>query len=67
VVGVERLEARAVDANVRGNTVLCKLGAVPEGRLRNAFRSGATARDHVLWSILAEEWHSSRTGMRPVG
>jgi len=62
VLGVKRLEARSVDGNGRGNTVLCKLGAVPEGRLRNDFRSGATVRDHIIWSILSEDWLESRRG-----
>lgn len=62
-LGVRRLEARAADRNIRGNAVLCKLGAVPEGRLRGAFRVGALVRDHVLWSILAEEWRA-RLAMR---
>jgi len=58
--GVHRLEARAVDANGRGNAVLRKLGARPEGTLRSAFKDGEVLRDHVMWSILAPEWRARR-------
>ncbi len=56
-VGVQRLEGRSAIENGRGNSALRKLGAVPEGLLRRCFpcSSGAT-RDHVMWSILAEDW-----------
>jgi ribosomal-protein-alanine N-acetyltransferase len=59
-LGVYRLEARAVDANRRGNRILEKLGAKRDGVLRGAFRDGAIVRDHVLWSILAPEWQMRR-------
>jgi len=64
--GVYRLEARAVDANGRGNAALRKLGATPEGTLRGAFKDGDQLRDHVMWSILAPEWRArrGRTGGR---
>ena len=55
-LGVHRLEARAAEANARGNGVLRKLGARREGVLRRAFRDGDELRDHVMWSILADEW-----------
>jgi RimJ/RimL family protein N-acetyltransferase len=54
--GVFRLEARAVDANGRGNGVLRKLGAICEGQLRGGFRDGEAVSAHVMWSILAPEW-----------
>jgi len=63
-LGVRRLEARSVDANGRGNTALCKLGAVPEGRLRNDFRTPTAVRDHVLWAILREDWQARRKARR---
>jgi ribosomal-protein-alanine N-acetyltransferase len=59
-LGVTRLEARAVDANGRGNGVLLKLGATREGVLRRGFRDGAVVRDHIMWSILADEWATLR-------
>jgi RimJ/RimL family protein N-acetyltransferase len=62
--GVLRLEARAVVANARGNAVLRKLGATPEGVLRRAFRRDGVVSDHVMWSILAEEWIAKRDDLR---
>jgi RimJ/RimL family protein N-acetyltransferase len=59
-LAVRRLEARAVDANGRGNGILRKLGATKEGTLRGGFRSGQRVRDHVMWSILATEWKTRR-------
>ena len=59
-LGVYRLEARAVDVNLRGNRMLEKLGAKKEGVLRGGFRDGAVVRDHVMWSILAPEWQAQR-------
>src|SRR5262249_48823843 len=50
---VRRLEARAVDVNVRGNRVLAKLGHVREGVLRSGYRCGSVTHDHVMWSLLA--------------
>ena len=62
--GVIRLEARAVNANDRGNGVLRKLGATREGVLRDGFRNGDAVRDHVLWSVLAPEWVALRSRAR---
>jgi RimJ/RimL family protein N-acetyltransferase len=63
-LGVYRLEARAVDINARGNGVLAKLGAKPEGVLRRGFRDGRVVRDQVMWSILAPEWEALRREAR---
>jgi len=60
VLGVVRLEARAMDTNQRGNGVLMKLGAQPEGRLRGPFYRDRPASDFVMWSILADEWFERR-------
>ncbi len=57
---VARLEARAVDGNDRGNSVLRKLGAIEEGRLRAGFGRGPSSRDQILWSIPASEWRARR-------
>jgi RimJ/RimL family protein N-acetyltransferase len=59
-VGVKRLEARAGDVNGRGNGALHKIGATREGTLRQAFRRGDGVTDHVMWSMLAEEWRARR-------
>jgi ribosomal-protein-alanine N-acetyltransferase len=55
-LGVQRLEARSVDVNVRGNRVLEKLGHVREGVLRSGYRCAGVTHDHVMWSMLADEW-----------
>jgi len=57
---VQRLEARTLEANLRGVGVLRKLGAQPEGRLRRSFRRGSYTADHVMWSLLAEDWYRAR-------
>ena len=58
-LGVVRLEARAALDNVRGNGALKKLGAVPEGVLRKCCLSNGEYRDHMMWSILADDWHAA--------
>jgi RimJ/RimL family protein N-acetyltransferase len=59
-LGVARLEARAVGVDRRVSRVLRKLGATPEGTLRDAFRARGAVMDHVMWSILADEWCRGR-------
>jgi RimJ/RimL family protein N-acetyltransferase len=63
-LGMFRLEARAVDVNRRGNCALKKLGAKREGLMRGSFRDGAVVRGHMMWSILAPEWQTSRRRVR---
>lgn len=58
VVGVRRLEARAMAANVRANAVLRRLGANEEGHLRRSFLLGGEYHDDVLWSILSQDWNN---------
>jgi RimJ/RimL family protein N-acetyltransferase len=62
-VGVHRLEARASVRNGRGNGVLQKLGAVPEGVLRRSFDNGTRKTDQVLWSLLASDWLAAHAGL----
>lgn len=57
---VDRLEARAVISNGRGNGALRKLGAVQEAVLRGAFQGHGQSHDLALWSILAAEWRDAR-------
>jgi RimJ/RimL family protein N-acetyltransferase len=59
-LGVQRLEARSAVDNVRGNGALKKLGAVSEGVLRKCFLANGEYRDHVMWSLLAEDWRALR-------
>jgi RimJ/RimL family protein N-acetyltransferase len=56
VIGSRRLEARAATGNGRGNGALQKIGAVPEGVLRNSLVTHGEEHDEVLWTILADEW-----------
>lgn len=66
LVGVTRLEARAVTLNGRGNGALAKLGAVREATLRQSFTNGSHTFDQYLWSILAAEWRARRTPLPAV-
>ena len=62
-LGVQRLEARAAVDNDRGNAALKKLGAVPEGVLRKCFLANGEYRDHMMWSILADDyWRAAHDG-----
>ena len=65
VIGVHRLEARASITNGRGNGALRKLGAVQEGVLRRAFLRHGAYHDQVMWSLLRDEWQTSREHTRP--
>jgi [ribosomal protein S5]-alanine N-acetyltransferase len=61
VLGVQRLEARSMVANGRGNGALRKLGAVHEGVLRKSFRCRGELVDQALWSILPDEWRKAKS------
>jgi len=65
VIGVWRLEARAVVKNGRGNGALRKLGAMREGILRRSFLRHGEHFDQALWTILSHEWRDSRRGWFP--
>lgn len=58
VLGVQRLEARSVAENGRGNGALRKLGAVCEARLRRSFRKNGVSSDQHLWTLLRDEWQA---------
>ena len=60
VMGVHRLEARAALRNGRGNGALRKIGAVQEGVLRRSFFRHGEYLDQALWSILDDDWRTSR-------
>ncbi len=59
-VGVQRLEARSVALNGRGNGVLAKLGGVREGSLRRAFCKNDKFFDEALWTIHGADWLAGR-------
>lgn len=58
-IGIHRLEARASVVNGRGNGVLRKIGAVPEGVLRQSLRQAGTRVDQVLWAMLDDDWFAA--------
>ena len=55
-LNVDRLEARAVSQNGRGQAALQKLGARPEARLSRAFRKGQRRDEQLLWTLREEDW-----------
>jgi RimJ/RimL family protein N-acetyltransferase len=57
---VNRLEARAVVQNARGNGALRKLGAVQEGVLRGSLLKDGKYLDQIMWSILAQDWFQAK-------
>jgi ribosomal-protein-alanine N-acetyltransferase len=57
---VNRLEARAVVQNVRGNGALRKLGAVQEGVLRGSLLKDGKYLDQMMWSILSRDWFQAK-------
>jgi RimJ/RimL family protein N-acetyltransferase len=63
-VGVRRVEGRAAAPNGRGNGALRKLGAVSEGVLRKCFPCHGQELDHVMWSILADDWREWKAQSR---
>jgi RimJ/RimL family protein N-acetyltransferase len=63
VMGVRRLEAKAVVENVSANTALRRLGAVQEGILHKSFINNGESFDQAVWAIHAEQW-SRRAGER---
>src|SRR6266498_613427 len=58
--GVNRLEARAVVQNGRGNGALRKLGAVQEGVLRGSLLKNGQHLDQIMWSIIARDWFQAK-------
>jgi RimJ/RimL family protein N-acetyltransferase len=59
-LGVRRLEARAAVLNGRGNGALLKMGAVQEAVLRKSFQCNGQYVDQILYTILDDEWRTSR-------
>jgi ribosomal-protein-alanine N-acetyltransferase len=57
---VNRLEARAVVQNGRGNGALRKMGAVQEGVLRGSLRKDGQYLDQIMWSIVASDWYQAK-------
>ena len=57
---VNRLEARAVVQNARGNGALRKLGAVQEGVLRGSLLKDGKYLDQIMWSIISQDWFQAK-------
>jgi len=57
---VNRLEARAVVENGRGNGALRKMGAVAEGILRGSLLKDGKHLDQMMWSIVARDWYQAK-------
>jgi ribosomal-protein-alanine N-acetyltransferase len=64
--GVNRLEARAVAQNGRGNGALRKLGAGQEGILRGSLLKDGKHLDQIMWSILRQDWYQARAAWSAV-
>ena len=65
VVGVQRLEARSIASNARGNAALRKVGALQEGTLRRSFQRNGRYFDQILWSILKDDWRQTKVAWGP--
>jgi ribosomal-protein-serine acetyltransferase len=63
---VNRLEARAVVQNGRGNGALRKLGAVQEGVLRGSLLKDGKYLDQIMWSIISQDWFQAKATWSPV-
>jgi ribosomal-protein-alanine N-acetyltransferase len=57
---VNRLEARAVVQNGRGNGALRKMGSVQEGVLRGSLLKDGKYLDQIMWSIVARDWYQAK-------
>src|SRR5436853_5774176 len=57
---VNRLEARSMVHNGRGNGALRKMGAVQEGVLRGSLLKDGKYVDQIMWSIIARDWYQAK-------
>ena len=64
-LGVHRIEFRSAAENARGNRALEKLGAVREGLLRQCFECDGQRRDHLMWSIVKDDWNRREADPTP--
>lgn len=64
-LGVERVLLKTDALNTRSREAIARLGARQDGVLRrHRLRPDGTARDTVLFSVLAAEWPQVRAGLR---
>jgi len=60
-MGIERLELRTDETNVRSRRAMEKIGAVYDGILRNhRTTQGGRRRNSVIYSIIRSEWNEVR-------
>lgn len=57
-IGVRRLETRAAMKDEGGAETLRKLGVLQQGLLRQPFPPNGGYLDHILWTILDDEWQA---------
>lgn len=62
---LHRIEANCLRRNVRSARVLQKLGATPEGCLRERVCQSGQYEDLVMFGLLAREWRGPPVAMRP--
>jgi [ribosomal protein S5]-alanine N-acetyltransferase len=65
LLGVNRLEARAMAANGRGNGALRKIGARNEALLRQSKAKGGRLHDEQLWAIVETDWRQANGLWQP--
>lgn len=56
VVGVERISAPIAAENAATNWMAQRLGFTREGVMRSYLAAGARRRDHILWSLIRDDW-----------
>jgi ribosomal-protein-alanine N-acetyltransferase len=64
-MGINRLEARAMTANARGNGALRKVGARKEAVLKQSMVKNGTLHDQHLWAIVERDWRRANGLWRP--
>lgn len=64
IMGIERLELRTDETNLRSRKAMEKIGAQYDGMLRNhRSTQGNRRRDTVIYSILKSEWPEIKKGI----
>jgi [ribosomal protein S5]-alanine N-acetyltransferase len=64
-MGVNRLEARAMAVNGRGNGALRKVGAQKEALLRQSIAKGGRLHDEHLWAVVETDWRQANGLWQP--
>ncbi|GAB4071959.1 GNAT family protein [Barrientosiimonas marina] len=64
-LALNRIEIRAASENQKSRAIPERLGFVKEGRLRQTEWLYDHYVDHVIYSMLTEEWPSARNSLKP--